>query len=67
MDFNIYDDILVTIWITDKKLLHFKLSNLGQILHVDQARSHIDQLPHLMTHKIYINDSCIYSYVATVL
>ena len=26
MDFYTYDDILHTIWITDKKLLHFKLS-----------------------------------------
>ena len=32
MDFCIYDDILGTIWITDIKLLHFKLSKAGQIL-----------------------------------
>ena len=32
MDFFIYDDISDTIWITDKKLLHFKLSKSGQIL-----------------------------------
>ena len=32
MDFCTYDDILHTIWITDRKLLHFKLSKLGQIL-----------------------------------
>ena len=32
-----YDDILDTIWITDKKLLHFKLSKSGQILCVDKA------------------------------
>ena len=25
-----------TTWITDKKLLHFKFSKLGQILHVDK-------------------------------
>ena len=31
MDFCIYDDILDTIWITDKKLLHFKLSKSGQL------------------------------------
>ena len=30
MDFCMYDDILDTILITDKKLLHFKLSKLGQ-------------------------------------
>ena len=32
-DYGISDDILDTILITDKKLLHFKLSQLGQILH----------------------------------
>ena len=32
MDFGISDDILVTVLITDKKLLNFKLSQLGQIL-----------------------------------
>ena len=37
MEFCIYDDILDTIWITDKKLLHFKLSKLGKILHVDKT------------------------------
>ena len=31
MDFGISDDIVDTILITDKKLLHFKLSQLGQI------------------------------------
>ena len=36
MDFCTYD-ILDTIWITDKKLLHFKLSKLGQILHVNKT------------------------------
>ena len=35
MDFGISDDILDTVLITDKKLLHFKLSQLGQILHVN--------------------------------
>ena len=35
-----YDDILDTIIrITDKKLLHFKLSNSGQILCVDRTGS----------------------------
>ena len=37
MDFCMYDDILDTILITDKKLLHFKLSKLGQILCVDKT------------------------------
>ena len=37
MDFCIYDDILDTIGITDKKLLHFKPSKSGQILHVDKT------------------------------
>ena len=32
-----YDEILDTIQITDKKLLHFKLSKSGQILHVDKT------------------------------
>ena len=36
MDVCIYNDILDTIWITDKKLLHFKLSRSGQILCVDK-------------------------------
>ena len=37
MDFCIFDDILDTIRITDKKLLQFKLSKLGQILCVDKT------------------------------
>ena len=37
MDVCIYDDILDTIQITDKKLLHFKLSKSGQILCVDKT------------------------------
>ena len=37
MDFCIYDDTLHTILITDKKLIHFKLSKSGQILHVDKT------------------------------
>ena len=32
-----YDDMLDTIWITDKKLFHFKLSKSGQDLHVDKT------------------------------
>ena len=37
MDFCMYDDILDTIQLTDKKLLHFKLSKSGQILRVDKT------------------------------
>ena len=37
MDFCIYDDIVDTILITDKKLLHFKLSKSSKILCVDKT------------------------------
>ena len=37
MDLCTYDDILDAIQITDKKLLHFKLSKSGQILSVDKT------------------------------
>ena len=37
MDFCIYDEILNTICITDKKLLHFELSKSSQILSVDKT------------------------------
>ena len=37
MDFCIYGDILDTIQITDKKLLHVKLSKSGQIVCVDKT------------------------------
>ena len=37
MDFCIYDDIFNIIQITNKKLLHFKLSKSGQILRVDKT------------------------------
>ena len=37
MDFCIFDDISDTMWITDKKLLHFKPSKSGQILCVDNT------------------------------
>ena len=39
MDFGISDDILDTTLITDKKLLHFKPSQLGQILCVNTGFS----------------------------
>ena len=49
MDVCIYDDISDAIPITDKKLLHFKFSKSGQILHVDKTcfpwPSHILLLP----------------------
>ena len=37
MDFCIYDDIFNMIQMTDKKLLHFKLSKSGQFLRVDKT------------------------------
>ena len=37
MDLCTYDEILNVIQITDKKLLQFKVSNSGQILHVDKT------------------------------
>ena len=37
IDCCIYDDILDMIEMTDKKLLHVKLSKSGQILHVDKT------------------------------
>ena len=39
MDFGISDDIIVTVLTTDKKLLHFKLLQLGQILCVNTGFS----------------------------
>ena len=32
-----YDNIIDTVWIMDKKLLHFKLLKSGQILRVDKT------------------------------
>ena len=37
MDVCTYDFILDTIWFTDKKLLHFKLSKSGHILGVNKT------------------------------
>ena len=37
MDFCIHDDIFNMLHIANKKLLHFKLSKSGQILHVDKT------------------------------
>ena len=37
MNIYIHDDILDTIQIIDKKLLHFKLSKSGQIIRVDKT------------------------------
>ena len=39
MNFCTCDDILDTIRITNKKLLHFKLSKSGQIIRVDKTSS----------------------------
>ena len=38
MDFCTYDDILDTIWITDKKLLHCKLSKFLRVYKTDFPR-----------------------------
>ena len=58
LDFFTYDDVLDTIRITDKNLLHFKLSQLlGKVLYVDKASfsrpSHIYSCIHI----------CMYVYV----
>ena len=37
MNFYIYVDVIDAIHATDKKLFHFKLSKLGQILHVNKT------------------------------
>ena len=37
MDFCIHDEILDTLLVTNKKVLHFKLSKSGQISHVDKT------------------------------
>ena len=37
MECCIYDDIFVAILVKDKKLLHFEVSQLGQILRVDKT------------------------------
>ena len=58
MDFCIYDENLDTIQLTDKKLLHFKLSKSGQILHVDktfsQARLHILLMCKIIESQLYL-------------
>ena len=51
MDLCIYDDILDAIWIADKKLLHFKLSNSGQIIRVDKTC--FPRPDHIYTTDIY--------------
>ena len=76
MDFCTYDDILDTIWITERKLLHFKLSKSGQILRVDKTvfprLGHILYVVHHSSHSIInpkhmiaSNWHFIESYVAT--
>ena len=37
MEFCTYGERFVTILIKDKKLLHFKVSKIGQILYVDKT------------------------------
>ena len=63
MEFCTYDDILDTIWITDRKLLHFKLSKSGQILSVDKTG--VPRLSHIFIKKFWYN-ICIYMYIAIV-
>ena len=52
MDFCTYDDILGTIWVTDKRLLHFKLSKSGQILQVDKTG--FSRLSHIESNRSQI-------------
>ena len=63
MDFCIYDDILDTIRTTDKKLLHFKLSESAQTLHVDKTSfarpGHILKIKHSRNH-VALYDLTIY-------
>ena len=59
MDFCISDDILDKIRITDKTLLHFKLSKSGQILCVDKTG--FPRLPHICNCcSYYVNVSDVY-------
>ena len=53
MDFCIYDNILGTVQIIDKKLVNFKLSKSGQILHVDKTCF-------LRPGHIYMSSLCMY-------
>ena len=63
MDFGIYGGILDMIQITDKTLLHFKLSKSGQILSVDKTcfprPGHIYTHPHAhIQHGRLASDVC---------
>ena len=64
MDFCIYDDILNTITIAGKKLLHFKLSKSDQILHVDKTGfprpGHICYLFYFLFHTRLIYSHNVY-------
>ena len=53
MDFCIHDDIFNIIHITNKKLLHFKLSKSGQILRVD--KTYFPRPGHILYIYVYIN------------
>ena len=53
MDFWIHDEIVDTIRITDKKLLHFELSKSGQILHVDKIG--FPKPSHIYCNQLYIS------------
>ena len=52
MDLCIYNEILDMILITDKKLLHFKLSKSGQMLRVDKTC--FPRLGHNCQHYVYL-------------
>ena len=59
-DFCIYDDILDTIQITDKTLLHFKLSKSGQILHVDKTC--FPRPGHILWHTLGVRPICQHNF-----
>ena len=56
------DDIVDTILITDKKLLHFKLSKSGQILRIDMTS--FPRPSHICWYIII--HLCLYLYVQSV-
>ena len=67
MDFCIYDDILHTIQIADKNLLHFKLSKSGQIWCVDKtcvSRPGHKSIQHFVYYQIHLLST--YSNILTV-
>ena len=67
MDFGIPDDIVDTILITNKKLLHFKLSPLGQILRLILVFSELSQIQvyHSLQSQFLFTAISMVRYVAT--